>query len=407
MSTTRVDGLRGALVERIAARHEVLGLILSAEVEKAFRAVPRHRFTGDASLEEAYGDDAVITKRDERGMSLSSVSAPWLQAAMLGQLQVQPGDRVLEIGSGGFNAALIRELVGADGSVTTIDIDSDVTGRAERCLAEAGYTDVEVICQDAEFEVEPGRKFDKILVTVGAWDIPPAWLSQLADGGRLVAPLRTMGTTRSWALERQGGALTSRGHLMCGFVPMQGAGASHGTGIALLDGNQVGLWLDEGQSVDKAALDGILSTPRAEAWSSVATGSKTPYSDQDLWLAGRLPGFCLMTAQQDALDSGVVDLPWRYGTPAFVDGGTLAYRAKPRLVEENPSVYEFGAYAHGHDADEAAELLTEQIRAWDRAGRPSPHLSVFPAGTPDAELPEGLVLNKRHTRVVISWPTAR
>jgi protein-L-isoaspartate(D-aspartate) O-methyltransferase len=114
-----------------------------------------------------------------------------------------------------------------------------------------------------------------------------------------------------------------------------------------------------------------------------------------------------MTAQQKAMDSGVVDLPWRYGTPAFVDGATIAYRAKPRLIEKDPSVYEFGAYAHGPDADRAAEVLAEQIRVWDRAGRPSPHLSVHPAGTPDADLPEGFLLDKRHTRVVISWPTAR
>ncbi|MCW2917011.1 MAG: methyltransferase, FxLD system [Actinomycetia bacterium] len=335
------------------------------------------------------------------------MSAPWLVAMMLGQLQVEPGDRVLEIGSGGFNAALLRELVGADGSVTTIDIDSDVTDRAERCLTEAGYTDVQVICKDAEFEVEPSRKFNKIIVTVGSWDIPPAWTSQLAEGGRLVVPLRTMGMTRSWALEREDGVLVSRGHLMCGFVPMQGAGANHGTGIPLLEGNQVGLWMDECQSIDGAYLDGVLSLPRAEVWSGVTTGPKVPYDDQDLWLATALPGFCLLTAQQEAIDNGIVGLAWRYGTPAFVHGGSVAYRAKPRQVEEDQGVYEFGAYAHGAGADQAAELLAEQIRAWDRAGRPSPRLSVHPAGTPGADLPSGFVLDKRHTRLVISWPTAR
>ncbi|MEO5873731.1 MAG: methyltransferase, FxLD system [Streptosporangiaceae bacterium] len=406
-TTTQADELRGALVDRIAARHDTLGLTMSAEIERALRTVPRHLFTGDASLEETYGDEAVVTKRDKRGISLSSVSAPWLQATMLGQLQVQPGDRVLEIGSGGYNAALIRELVGADGSVTTLDIDLFVTGRAEQYLADAGYTDVEVICQDAEFEIEPGRRFDKILVTVGAWDIPAAWTSQLAEGGRLVVPLRTMGATRSWALEREGEVWVSRSQLMCGFVAMQGAGASHGIGIPLLDGNQVGLWLDEGQVIDEAALDGVLSTPRAEAWSGVTPGPNAPFSDQDLWLAARLDGFCLMTAHQEALDSGIVDLPWRFGTPAFVDGATIAYRVKPRQIGEDPSLYEFGAYAHGPDADRAAERLAEQIRAWDRAGRPVPQLSVYPAGTPDAALPDGLVLNKRHRCLVISWPTAR
>jgi protein-L-isoaspartate(D-aspartate) O-methyltransferase len=190
-------------------------------------------------------------------------------------------------------------------------------------------------------------------------------------------------------------------------VPIQGAGSSPGTGIPLLKGDRVGLWLDEGQAVDAALLEGVLATPRVSAWSGVTEGANVSYADQDLWLATTVPGFCLLTAQQEALDSGVVDIAWRYGTPALVDGATIAYRAKPRKVGENPSVYEFGAYGHGPDAEQAAGLITEQIKAWDRAGRPKPLLSVHPAGTPDADLPGGFVLHKRHTRLVFSWPTAR
>ena len=59
--------------------------------------------------------------------------------------------------------------------MTTVDIDSEVTGRARRCLAAAGYDDIEVICADAEFALAPGRMFDAIIVTAGAWDVPAAW----------------------------------------------------------------------------------------------------------------------------------------------------------------------------------------------------------------------------------------
>ncbi len=59
--------------------------------------------------------------------------------------------RVLEIGSGGYNAALLREIVGDDGQVVTVDIDSEITDRATRTLAAAGYDDVEVITADAEY----------------------------------------------------------------------------------------------------------------------------------------------------------------------------------------------------------------------------------------------------------------
>lgn len=75
--------------------------------------------------------------------AISSVSAPYLIAEMLGQAVEALGglrDRaVLEIGSGGYNASLLRELVGPVGSVTTVDIDPQVTDRASACLARAGY----------------------------------------------------------------------------------------------------------------------------------------------------------------------------------------------------------------------------------------------------------------------------
>ncbi|MBO4273800.1 methyltransferase, FxLD system [Microbispora triticiradicis] len=394
------------MVEGVAVRHQALGLALPPEIERALRTVPRHLFTGDADLEAAYADTAIITKRNDRGVSTSSVSAPWLQAMMLGQAELAPGARVLEIGSGGYNAALIREVVGPSGEVTTLDIDPEVTDRASKCLAGAGYSDVEVICADAEFEVGPGRTFDAIIVTVGSWDIPPAWSSQLAEGGRLVVPVRTNGITRSWVLAHKDGTLESRGHQTCGFVPMQGAGAHRGTDIPLLDESAVGLWLDEQDTIEATALSGVLDLPRAEVWTGVTVDAGVRFSDQDLWLAATLPGFCLITASQEALDTGIVVLPWRYGTPAFVDGPNLAYRAKPRPVRGR-EVYEFGAFAHGPQAEQAARLLADQIIAWDQAGRPAPRLSVYSAGTSDGDLPDGYVLDKRHSRLVISWPTAR
>lgn len=82
------------------------------------------------------------------------------------------GRHVLEIGSGGVNAALLHELFGPAGSVTTVDIDSDVTDRVTACLAAAGYDDVTVVCADADQPIDHGRSYDLIIVTVGAWDIP-------------------------------------------------------------------------------------------------------------------------------------------------------------------------------------------------------------------------------------------
>jgi protein-L-isoaspartate(D-aspartate) O-methyltransferase len=120
-----------------------------------------------------------------------------------------------------------------------------------------------------------------------------------------------------------------------------------------------------------------------------------------------MPGSCLMTARQQAIDDGTIALSWPHGTPALADGPNLAYRAKPRPVDGPDHLHEFGVVAHGPKAGAVARTMAAHISAWDQAGRPSPHLSVLPAGTPDEDLPAGYVLNKRHTRLVISWHTDR
>ena len=97
------------------------GWITSPAVQAAFRRVPRHAFTPPGTtLEGAYADDVIRTRFDPGGTCLSSVSAPWLQAAMIGQAEAEPGMRVLEVGSGGYNAALLAEVTGPEGHVVTI-----------------------------------------------------------------------------------------------------------------------------------------------------------------------------------------------------------------------------------------------------------------------------------------------
>ncbi|MGH3824340.1 MAG: methyltransferase, FxLD system [Pseudonocardiaceae bacterium] len=398
------DELRDAMVDEIIVRRRRLGLVPPREVEAALRTVPRHLFAPGVPLEKAYADDSIVTKRNERGVGVSAVSAPAIIAMMLGQLQVAPGQRVLEIGSGGYNAALLRELVGPDGSVTTLDIDQEVVDRARACLATAGYRDVRVLCSDGEFGAAEYGPFDRIIVTVGTWGIPPAWVEQLAEGGRLVVPLRTKGLGRSWALEHADGYLAGRDPMTCGFVPMQGAGEHRSRSLALRSG-EVSLWVGD-QRVDTTALSEVFSTARAAAWSGVTVRKGEMFGDLDLWLA-RLPDFCLLSAKQDVVDRGLVFPGWPLGTPALVNrGSSLAYRAKLRPVNTDETVFEFGAYAHGPDAVEVADRLVEQIRIWDRDHRhgPGPRLTVHPADTPDTELPSGLVVDRRHTRIVISWP---
>src|SRR5690349_13314402 len=102
----------------LVAQHQALvaslkerGDLSDPRIEAAFRAVPRHRFLPNLSLDDAYRDDAVPIKRDMDGTILSSISQPSMIAAMLHQLAVRPGDNVLEIGAGsGYTAALLQHL---------------------------------------------------------------------------------------------------------------------------------------------------------------------------------------------------------------------------------------------------------------------------------------------------------
>lgn len=147
-------------------------------------------------------------------------------ALMLEQLAVEPDMAVLEIGTGtGYNAALLGQLVGPGGAVLTVDVDPDITGPAKRHLAAAGASNVDVITADG-WALETADRFDRIEVTVGVWDLSPAWLAALEPGGVLVVPLwLRAGQQASVALRELDGRLESVSVEPCGFMRMRGPGA--------------------------------------------------------------------------------------------------------------------------------------------------------------------------------------
>ncbi|WIV57856.1 methyltransferase, FxLD system [Amycolatopsis nalaikhensis] len=400
--TTQADGLRAAMVTELRE----LGVIRSDRVATAVGTVPRHLFAPGEPLERAYAAKTILqTKRDERGVAISMISAADIQAMMLEQAQLEPGMRVLEIGSGGYNAALIAELVGETGQVTTVDIDPEVIDRTRRCLAAAGYDRVKAVVADADGGVPDHAPYDCVIATTSAWDIPPAWTDQLAEGGRIVVPLRMRGLTRSVVFERDGDRLVSRGYELCSFVPMQGVNAPAERVIPLA-GDEVSLRIDGDQPADADRLREALSQPRVEAWSGVTVSGVGRSDGLHLWLALNLPKFGVLTAQKQAAARGLVAHAWALGMPTAVGEDSFAYLGL-RGVTPDRSTCEFGAYGHGPDAKDLADQLLQHIQSWDGSNLDAT-IEVYPADTPDGQLPEeAFVLNKKHTRVVISWPHRR
>jgi protein-L-isoaspartate(D-aspartate) O-methyltransferase len=404
----RAGELRDAMTDKLV----VGGWVTSAVVERAFRVVPRHEFVPPGtSLADAYHEDlAPIAKSAADGTHLSSVTAAWLQARMIAQAGILPGMRVLEVGSGGYNAALLAEVTGKEGQVVTLDIDPDITARASAALAAAGYGGrVTVVTGDGEAGVPGLGPYDAIVVTAGAWDLPPAWTGdQLTLDGRLVVPLRLNTLSRSIGFRRQDGHLVSESWEMCGFVHVQGAGARPERSVNLPGpaGGHVSLRFDQGFPTDPGLLDGALATEQTREWSGVTIGHQVSFADLNLWLGAFLPGFCRVAASEGTeLHAEGQNRAWfPFGG---VHGDSFACLALHKLDGTGPLRYEFGAKAYGPHAPEAARALITEVREWDAAGRDLAQeaFAFWPAGTPLPPLPPvTAVFPKAHGTATAHWP---
>jgi protein-L-isoaspartate(D-aspartate) O-methyltransferase len=369
-------GLRRALVDYLRGA----GALQSDHVGAALLEVPREVFLPGVPLDEVYRpSDAIVTKRVD-GVWVSSASAPEVVAVMLEQLDPHPGDRVLEIGAGtGYNAALLARLVGPSGHVVTIDIDQDIVDAAREHVAEAGFADnVTVVTSDGALGA-PGETFDRIILTVAADDLAPAWHEQLArPHGRLVLPLALAGLQRCVTFVRASddpAALDAEALRNCSFITLRGEMAAPRSGESI----------DLDQLQARAVRATGISTQR---W-------QTP--GLHLWLAAQEYG--LSNAWMVRLRRGEEHEDGDRGGLCFSDGTSFA------LVGHRNGSDELVLARAGEDSG-LVDRLQRRLQAWVTAGRPTDanlHLRAYERRRSPAAQPGEVVIERRWTTFVLRW----
>ena len=168
--------------EHAAAVHDILaGAAIDEQVMRAINAVPRHEFVPAHNRRRAYLDMPLPIGFGQ------TISQPFIVALMTDLLDIEPGDKVLEIGTGsGYQAAVLAEL-GAE--TYTIEIIPELGEQASERLQRLGYRSIETRIGDGYFGWPEMAPFDAIIVTAAGANIPPPLVRQLETGGRMIVPV--------------------------------------------------------------------------------------------------------------------------------------------------------------------------------------------------------------------------
>ena len=188
--------------------------ISDARVLAAMREVPRHLFVAERDRVNAYVDAPLGLEHGQ------TISQPYIVALMTELARPRPTDRALEIGTGsGYQAAVLSRLVD---SVFSVEIIAALADTARERLARLGYRNVTVRQGDGYLGWPGHAPFDIIIVTAAPDDIPPALVSQLRPGGRLVIPVGPVGAVQDLVVVEKdaAGVITRRSVIPVRFVPL-------------------------------------------------------------------------------------------------------------------------------------------------------------------------------------------
>jgi protein-L-isoaspartate(D-aspartate) O-methyltransferase len=346
---------------------------------------------------------------------------------MLEQLHLEPVYQVLEIGTGtGYNAALIAHIVGETGRVVTVDIDQDIVHGAREHLATVGMSHVRTVCADGGYGYADAAPYDVIILTVGAWDICPAWWEQLKPDGRLLLPLSLHGEQKLIAFEWQEEYLSSVSVRDAGFMPLRGVFSSpHATHrLQLGPDPRVELWIRGERIPDKEQVYAWLSGTHRDWDTGVKVEVRDITAGLGLWLALHEESRGRLVAWDDLVERDVVPPLIGLGqarrsvfTPVLFSeqgvAGLMRPPGEPAPLLEYSELYTAGkpftlhVRQFGPD-DTLAQRLVEHVWAWDVAGRPSSaglRVRAYRRGLPDLSSRRAFVIEKCWTRLVLDWPT--
>ncbi len=196
--------VKGQIIDRNIADPPTLG---------ALRQVPRHRFVPSHLISRAYNDRPLPIGYGQ------TISQPYIVALMTSLIEPDPGDTVLEIGTGsGYQAAVLSPIVN---EVYTIEIIEELANTAGEIFDTLGYENVKVKNADGYYGWEEYAPYDGIVVTAAAPSIPPPLIEQLKTGGVMVIPVGGVyQTQRLMRLEKkEDGSITSENIMPVRFVP--------------------------------------------------------------------------------------------------------------------------------------------------------------------------------------------
>jgi protein-L-isoaspartate(D-aspartate) O-methyltransferase len=204
--------------ERMVKEDLVRNGIGNERVLEVMRTVPRHEFVPLNLRSRAYLDMALAIGQSQ------TISSPFVVAFMTEQLDPQPKDKVLEIGTGsGYQAAVLSGLVK---EVYTIEIIDTLAVKAEKTLARLGYKNVKVRAGDGFAGWRQHAPFDKIIVTCSPESVPQPLVDQLREGGRMVIPVGQRYQQMMYLYTKKNGKLVSEALHPTFFVPMTGQAES-------------------------------------------------------------------------------------------------------------------------------------------------------------------------------------